>query len=151
MVQRTIPGCEHLRVYDTHQVARASGLSARQLQYLDQTGALIVTKQRRCDGAMQRCFTLAEALVCVIIWELRDLQLKRREVRAILPAVRNNCRELVAKERPQHGIPVYLITDGARVIASSENKTAQTCSELRRRVLTINLSDKLSTLLNSIN
>lgn len=149
-MQTNLPGTELHRVLDTRTVARVSGLKPRQIQYLDEIGAIIVTKTRRHDGALQRCFDLSEALVCSVIWELRDLKLKRREIRAVLAGIRHHCRDMVEHHVRQPGVSMYLITDGERVIASSENKMARNCWELRRRVVTVNLTEKLASLIESI-
>jgi DNA-binding transcriptional MerR regulator len=90
--------------YSTSQIAKAVGVSLRQMQWWDETGIIRARRRGRV-----RVYTITTGVLCSVAAELRDSGMSCQKIRRARKYLVDNLGEARLRSK----LPLYLLTDGA--------------------------------------
>ena len=125
-----------LITFNSNQVVELTGITARQLQWMDERGIVVPTR----DGH-RRTYSLEDLAEIAVICELRRRGFSLQRVRKVIRFLQKELgRRLV--ETTASNAEVHLLTDGKNIfLEDSERGVIDVLKNSRQPMLTMSLSD----------
>jgi len=124
--------------FRTVELARIADISQRQLQVWEEKRVVMASREGRV-----RLYTASQALLVIILAELRRRGLSFQRLRTLAATL----RQLLSDYRLHERAPVlggFILTDGRQVyFADSQNKICELVSNFFRPIVCVNLADCL--------